>query len=90
MGIAIDWNVSIGTVVEIAGIVGGGAYALIIMKSTVDNLKTTIADVQLEIKEISRAMLQLAVQDNRIKNLEEDIREMRHLRGFIVDSSTPK
>jgi hypothetical protein len=79
----IDYTIGIGHIVEIASIVIGGLYALATIKSNVGLLKTEVGEMQLEIKKISDVLINQADQNRRIIHLEEDVRDLRHGRGFV-------
>lgn len=82
-GIAIDYTITVGNMVEIASIVIGGLYALATIKSNVGMLKTEVGEMQVEIKKISDVLINQADQNRRIIHLEEDVRELRHGKGFV-------
>lgn len=82
-GIAIDYTITVGNMVEIASIVIGGLYALATIKSNVGMLKTEVGEMQVEIKKISDVLINQADQNRRIIHLEEDVRELRHGNGFV-------
>lgn len=84
-GLTIDYSISIGTIIQVLLIIGGGVFAIVTMKQTVLDLKHTVKEMERDIKDLSKAMLQIAIQDVQIKVIQEDIREMKHLRGFVVD-----
>jgi hypothetical protein len=46
-------------------------------------LKTEVGSMQTEIKKISEVLINQADQNRRIIHLEEDLRELRHGRGFV-------
>ncbi len=82
-GIVIDYTITLGNMVEIGSIVVGGLYALATIKSNVGILKTEVGEMQVEIKKISDVLINQADQNRRIIHLEEDVRELRHGRGFV-------
>lgn len=82
-GIAIDYTITIGNMVEIGSIVIGGLYALATIKSNVGMLKTEVGEMQVEIKKISDVLINQADQNRRIIHLEDDMRDLRHGRGFV-------
>jgi len=79
----IDYTITVGNIVEIGSIVVGGLYALATIKSNVGLLKTEVSEMQSEIKKISEVLINQADQNRRIIHLEEDVRELRHGRGFV-------
>lgn len=51
---AFDWNISIGTIIEIAGIAGGGGLFLIQMKSDVRDLYTRLTHIIADVANVKR------------------------------------
>ncbi len=86
----IDYTITVGNLIEIASIIGGGVLVLITLRSDVNSLKagaTALKDdlgqMQIEIKKIGEVLITQADQNRRILHLEDDVRELRHGRGFI-------
>jgi hypothetical protein len=90
----IDYSITIGNIVEICVIFGGGISALAVMKSTIavvkDNVtemkretKMEFAGIQSEIKKIGEVLINQADQNRRLIHLEDDVRELRHGEGFV-------
>ena len=74
-------------ILQIVVIVGGGFFALAALRSTVRNLVTDIVDIKIELKKLSDVVVTLAVTGKRLDRVEEDMRDMRHGRGFIQQRS---
>ncbi len=85
----IDYTITIGNIVEIATLIGGGTYAVVQMKGTVTNLKNDMTDMKVEIKKVGEVLIQMAVTDNRLTNVEQDIRELKHGEGFVLPLRGP-
>ena len=86
----IDYTITIGNLVEIASIIGGGLMVMITLRSDVANIKAEVGGIQLEVKKIGEVLITQADQNRRILHLEEDFRELRHGHGFIQSrGSTP-
>ena len=83
----IDYTISIGNIIEIAAIIGGGFTALITLRSTVNNLKEDMTAMKTEIKKVGEVLVKMAVTQTRLDNVEQDIRDMKHGRGFIQQRS---
>lgn len=81
----VDATITIGNIIEISVIAAGGLAAIITIKNTVGNMKADITDMKAEIKKVGDVLIQLAVQEQRMSNVEQDIRELKHGRGFIQD-----
>ena len=73
----IDPKITLGNVIEICSIVGGGLLVLIRLNNTVVTLKVDVQIMQDEIKKIGEVLTKLAVTENRLANIEDDIRELR-------------
>ncbi len=71
-------------ILQILVIAGGGLFALATLRSTVGTLKTDMVDMKEEIKKVGQVLTTLAVTTKRLDYVEEDIRELKHGRGFIT------
>ena len=92
MGISvmIEQTITIGNIIEIASILAGGITVFVSLRNTVTNIKDDVAEIQTEIKKLGDVLIeqadiqaQLRGLDRRVSASEQDIREMRHGRGFI-------
>lgn len=81
--IDVSYTITIGNMLEVASILGGGLLVLIRLNNTVVGLKVDVSGMQTEIKKLADVITKMAVTDVRLTNLENDIREMRHGRGFV-------
>jgi len=79
----IEQTITVGNIIEITAIIGGGFSVLVTMRSTVTNIKTEVAAMQQEIKKLADVITRMAVTDLRLTNVEQDIRELRRGRGWI-------
>jgi hypothetical protein len=79
----IDYTITVGNLVEIAAIIGGGLMVMITLRGDVANMKAEVNGIQLEIKKIGDVLITQADQNRRILHLEEDFRELRHGHGFL-------
>ena len=79
----IEQTITVGNIIEIVSIVAGGITVFITLKNTVANVKEDVVGMQMEIKKLADVITRMAVTDLRLTNLENDIRELRHGRGFI-------
>lgn len=87
----IDYTITIGNIIEIASIAGGGILVLLTIKSDVNSLKdgarslkSDFGTMQAEIKKLGDILVNLAdirgeirVHDARITSVEQDVREVR-------------
>ncbi len=97
----IDWSISFSNLIQMAMIVCGGLSVVFMLRSDVSSLKEhnkqlriDFAAMQTEIKEIGKILINLAdirgdirELNSRVKSSEDDIRELRHGRGFIQNRS---
>ena len=83
----IVYDITIGNLVEIASIIGGGILVMVTLRGDVANMKAEVTEIQHEIKKIGDVLINQADQNRRLIHLEEDLREMRHGRGFIQNRS---
>lgn len=94
MGITFDFTITLGSMIETGSILAGGIYALAMLKTTVVALKgevaeskretkDSISEIQSEIKKIGEVLINQADQNRRLIHLEDDVRELRHGRGFV-------
>lgn len=79
----VDYTITVGNIIEISTIVGGGLLALLTLRNTVNNLKTDMTDMKVEIKKVGEVLVKMAVTQTRLDNVEQDIRDLKHGRGFI-------
>jgi hypothetical protein len=86
----IEQTITIGNIIEIASIIGGGMTVFITLKNTVANIKTEVAGMQTEIKKLGEILIaqadirgELKVLGTRLLAVEGDIRELRHGDGFV-------
>jgi len=79
----IDYTITVGNIVEIATICGGGFAVFITLRNNVANLKSDVEGVQTDIKKIGDVLITQADQNRRIMHLEDDVRELRHGHGFV-------
>jgi len=93
----IEYTISIGNLIQIAAIIGGGILVLVTLKNDVkslkdgaSNLKGDLQQMQAEIKKLGDILIKLAdirgeirVLDTRLTAAEQDVRELRHGNGFV-------
>lgn len=79
----IDYTITVGNIIEIGSIVGGGLLVLVTLRNTVNNLTDDMSDMKTEIKKVAEVLVTMAVTTKRLDHAEEDIRELKHGRGFI-------
>ncbi len=82
----IEGTITYGQIFEIGSILLGGFAVLITLRNTVSNIKIDVAGMQREIQKLSDVITKMAVADLRITNLEKDVRDLRHGRGFVREA----
>lgn len=83
----VDATITIGNIIEITTIAGGALVAVVVLRGTVANMKDDLTDLKTEIKKVGEVLIKMAVTDQRVANLEQDVRDLRHGRGFIANRS---
>lgn len=88
----IEQTITIGNIIEIIAICGGGMTVFVTLKNTVSNIKTEVAGMQLEIRKLGEILIaqadirgELKVLNTRVTATEEDIRGLRKGEGFITN-----
>lgn len=74
-------------VLQIVVIFCGGVFALATLRNTVKTLSTDIVDMKAELKKLGDVLVTLAVTSKRLDNVEEDVRDLKHGRGYIQHRS---
>lgn len=89
----IDTSVNIGNVIEVTVIVVGLVSALAMLRATVSRLSTDVSELKDDVKALNKVVVEMAVAHTRLDSIENDIRELRHGRGFIreaIEGEWPK
>lgn len=79
----IDYSITIGNILQIVAIAGGGVYVLVRQAIMFGLMEKELATMQTEISKIAKIVTDNAVMQQRILNIEEDIRDIKKGRGFI-------
>lgn len=86
----IEQTITIGNIIEIVSMIGGGLVVFITLKNTVANIKIEVAGMQTEIKKLGDILIaqadmrgEIKVLETRLLANEQDIRELRHGDGFV-------
>ena len=78
-----DPTITLGTVVQIVVFFGGGLIAFVRVQGKLDMLGLRVENLE-HISASTGTILQtVAVQSQRLAALDQDLRELRHGRGFI-------
>lgn len=83
-------NINIANIIQILSILGFGGAILVTMRNNLVNLKEDVSEMKQEIKKVGEVLIKMAVTDSRLTNLEDDVRELRHGKGFVVDGEYTK
>lgn len=90
MAVMIEQTITIGNIIEIVSMIGGGLVVFITLKNTVANIKIEVAGMQTEIKKLGDILIaqadmrgEIKVLETRLLANEQDIRELRHGDGFV-------
>jgi hypothetical protein len=86
----IDYTISVGNIIEIGSILGGGFAVFITLKNNVASMKDDVVSMQSEIKKLGEVLIDIARFDERLSNLDKrvtaqgrQIDELRRGEGFI-------
>lgn len=82
----IDWNVRIGDLLVVASLVGTGivyAFKSGRFAESIANMQEEIVALKNNLKVIGDVLTMVAVQKTEIKNIQEDIKELKHGDGFV-------
>lgn len=90
MGVTFEWTLKFGDVLTLLGaLVVAGSFLYrrggseTGVQVTLQQLAGDFANMQIEIKKISDVLINQADQNRRIIHLEEDVRDLRHGKGFV-------
>jgi hypothetical protein len=104
----VNWEVSVGNLIEISVVVVGGLWTLFTLHSKMDSglvsvgkdikrLEGRAMAMEGNIEEMKRAMIQVAVQDERMNNqdarmnrLADELRDLKRGQGFVLDLPAPR
>jgi hypothetical protein len=70
-------TVTLGNVIEIVSLLGGGIWAISRMDSKVTALGVDVYRLQIEMGKMADVLTKLAVMDSRFNNIEEDVRNIQ-------------
>ena len=85
-----DTTITIGNLLEIVAIIGGGLLVVFrmggdirVMKVDMAHLKATVSSLTAAFDRLGAILTQVAVQDTRLVAMEKRLDELAHGRGFI-------
>lgn len=86
----IEQTITVGNIVEIISIIGGGLVVFVTLRNTVANIKVEVENMQTEIKKLGDILIaqadlrgELRGLTTRVDRAERDISELRHGQGFV-------
>lgn len=79
----IDSTITVGNIIEIGVILGGGILFLLNQRNAVGSISIQVNKMQEELKKLADVITNNAVLNQRLLNVEEDVREMKHWKGFV-------
>lgn len=86
----IEQTITVGNIIEIISILVGGLTVFVTLRNTVANIKDDVQNMQIEIKKLGEILIaqadirgEIKVIESRVVATEQDIRELRHGRGFV-------
>lgn len=83
----IDWNVRLGDVLVVASLAGTGivyAFKSGRFAESIENMQKEITALKKVTEAITSLLTMVAVQKSEIENIREDVRELKHLKGFVL------
>lgn len=90
VSVMIEQTITIGNIIEIASILGGGLIVFVTLKSTVSNISDKVDGMQEEIKKLGEVLIaqgrfdeKLAGLDRRVSGHDRQLDELRHGDGFV-------
>ena len=80
----IDFSINIGVIIQTALFVGGGLVAFGMLRRSVLDMENEMVELKKDQKDLAKALALVAVQDTRLNRIEQDIRDLRYGRGYIL------
>lgn len=81
----VDWTISLGAILQIVSVLGGGLLVLAAIRIDVRNLKSDVTDMKNELKKVGDVLVAMARQDERLKSLERQVHDLKHGKGFVME-----
>ena len=78
-----DPTVTLGTLLQIIVFLGGGLIAFVRVQGKLEMLSLRVKNLETSSANIGTILQAVAVQSQRLTALEQDLRELRHGKGFI-------
>lgn len=81
----INWTIDIGSFIAAIGMIGTTIAMIFGWIRVGFTVGSRLSAVEEKLGQMSDVLIKLARQDERLKNLEDDINHLRHGRGFILE-----
>jgi len=78
-----DSTITAGNLIEAGMFLFGAIGAIATLRTIVKQLVKDVDTIKTDIKKLNEVITKQAVQDQRILNIEQDLRELKHGEGFI-------
>lgn len=78
-----DPTITLGTLLQIIVFLSGGLMAFMRVQGKLDLLSQRVDSLEKTSSNVSSILQQLAAHSQQINSMEEDLRDLRHGRGFI-------
>lgn len=79
----IDFTITIGNIIEVTAIIGGGLTFLLKTNNKVNTFTNDMTYLKEKVKSIADLVTSRAVMEREMEHIKEDIRELRHGEGFV-------
>lgn len=78
-----EWTINIGTLLMIGTIVFTITGLYWKLRNDTTNFREDVVDMKLELKSLSKVIVDLALQTQRLDIIEQTLYELRHGKGFV-------
>lgn len=78
-----EWTLNVGTLLTIFTIIFTAASVYVKHQYNSDRFLKDIVDIKLDLKQLNKIVMDLALQNQRLDILESTLFEMRHGKGFV-------
>lgn len=81
----IESTITVGNIIEAVSIITGVIIVLVRQSVTLESMRKELVAMEKEIEKIAIIIVDNAVTQQRLLNVEEDIRDLRKGRGYIAE-----
>jgi hypothetical protein len=78
-----EWSVSVGSVLTVLAIIFSGVAFYVKQERDSVQFKEDIHDIKIDLKQLNKIIMDLALQTQRLDMLEKIVFELRHNKGFV-------